>query len=331
MQATLYPLQLSGVFKTPLWGGTRLIWEWNKQTTQATLGESWELTVRQHENCRVCNGFLQGKTLGELVDFYGADLTGANYSSAQFPLLIKLIDAGDALSIQVHPDDDYAARTEHCSGKTELWYIVEADAGAEIIFGLKAGVTREALKQAMASENLDSVLQRRPVSAGEAYFIPAGLPHAIGKGILIAEIQQNCDLTYRVYDYNRRLPDGSRRTLHIEKALDVLRPFTLEETEALRYAKTGGKATHRAVLADCAYFRVEKVDVHPNEEKKIEPNGKMRHLLCLSGICKLHCDGNTFLIKKGDSWLLPAQIPFTVMEGDAVFLMTEDGSGKALA
>lgn len=321
MQA-LYPLKLLGVTKTPIWGGTRLLKDWNKTSEKETVGESWELTVRPQEMCRVTGGALNGKTLGELIDAYGRELTGAEWGAEDFPLLIKLIDAQDSLSVQVHPDDGYAARVENDRGKTEMWYIVEADEGAELICGFADGVSREDFAAAVANGKIGDALRHQSVKAGETYFIPAGLTHAIGKGILIAEIQQNCDLTYRVYDYDRRQPDGSLRELHVEKALDVSRPFTEDEIDAIRYARTGGKAEKEGVLADCAYFRVEKLTVEKGAEQTVGQKGYMRHLLCIAGEGELLCNAETYSVKKGESWLLPACLDGVTVKGDLTLILS---------
>ena len=245
----LYPYLLSSVLKSPIWGGTHLIREWGKQTEKDTVGESWELTVRADAASCICNGCYAGKTVQELIDVDPTVVMGASsYIGGVFPLLVKLIDAGDRLSVQVHPDDAYAARVENDRGKTEMWYIVDAEEGAEIICGLREGVSHADFEKAIADRTLDAVLHHQPVHAGETYFIPAGLPHAIGGGILIAEIQQNCDLTYRVYDYDRRQKDGTLRELHVEKALDVIRGFEKEEIEALQYARTDASAAKDGVF-----------------------------------------------------------------------------------
>ena len=318
----LYPLRLQGVTKSPIWSGTRLLNpHWNKSANTATAGESWELCVRREEMCRVQNGALAGKPLGELIDTYGKELTGADYTSQSFPLLIKLLDAGDTLSVQVHPDDAYAAEVENDRGKTEMWYIIEADEGAELICGLAEGLTAKDLAKAVSDGNIEAALHHQPIRPGEVYFIPAGFAHAIGKGILLAEIQQNCDLTYRVYDFERRQPDGSLRELHVKKALDVIRPFSTEEIDAIRYSRTGGRAPSEEVLADCEYFRVEKLE--PKGESMTVPQGsRMRHLLCIEGNGVLLCDGARYEVKKGDSWLLPACLADVTLAGEAKLLLT---------
>ncbi len=319
--AKLYPLKLTGVTKSPIWGGTRLLKDWNKKSSKETVGESWELTVRPQDMCSVANGELSGKGFDELMAEFGADLTGREMQVAEFPLLIKLIDAQDALSVQVHPDDIYAARVENDRGKTEMWYIVEADEGAELVCGLAEGVDSAAFAKAVAERQIASALHHQPVHAGESYFIPAGLAHAIGRGILIAEIQQNCDLTYRVYDYDRRQADGSLRELHVEKALDVIRPFSKEEIDAVAFSRTGGVPAGENVLADCEYFHVEKLTLSKTSVE-LAAKGCMRHLLCLSGEGTLTCEGETYTIGKGDSWLIPAALDSVTAMGDALLLMS---------
>ena len=236
-------------------------------------------------------------------------------------MLVKLIDAADDLSVQVHPDDAYAARVEGDRGKTEMWYIVQADEGAEIICGLEAGVSAKDYTEAVKNGDYLAGLCRVPVEAGEVYFIPAGLPHAIGKGILIAEIQQNCDLTYRVYDYDRRDTNGNLRDLHVEKALDVIRPFSAEEIERIRYSRVKG-APADTLLADCDYFRVERLTL-AGETLTLLPSARMRHLFPLSGEATLACDGNALALTRGEGILLPAACGEITLAGTGTYLLTE--------
>ena len=318
----LYPLFLSGVTKSPIWGGTRLPREWNKCAPDGSIvGESWELTVREQEMSTVQNGTLSGITVGELLQSNAETLMGkSTRAGSEFPLLIKFIDAADRLSVQVHPDDAYAARVENDRGKTEMWYIVDADEDAEIICGLADGIDNVAFCELLQKGELMSALKVQKVHAGETYFIPAGLPHAIGKGILIAEIQQNCDLTYRVYDYDRRGADGSLRQLHIDKACDVIRPFSDNEIDTIRYSR-GLPASRDAVLADCEYFRVEKLDLHENTHT-LHKNDYLRHLLILSGEGRIECDNVSYPFHRGDSILLPASLEDVTLQGNATVLVS---------
>lgn len=318
----LYPLLLSGVTKSPIWGGTRLPREWNKTAPNGgTVGESWELTVRQKEMCTVQNGAFAGKTVGELLRDYPNELMGkSTFTNGEFPLLIKFIDAADKLSVQVHPNDAYAARVENDRGKTEVWYIVDADEDAEIICGLADGVGNTAFCDALQKGSFMSILKTQKVHKGETYFIPAGLPHAIGKGILIAEIQQNCDLTYRVYDYDRRGADGSLRELHIDKACDVIRPFTNEEIDAVRYSR-GIPTSREVVLCDCEYFRVEKLNLCQNAHTLLQ-NDYLRHLLIIEGNGTIEHNGVLYPFQKGDSILLPADIDDVTLVGSGTVLVS---------
>ena len=314
----MYPLKLTGVTRSPLWSGDRLLKEWNKKSESERIGESWELTVRADGMSTVANGELAGKTLSEVLEHSGEELMGKSRCDNGFPLLIKFIDAGDRLSVQVHPDDAYAARVEHDRGKTEMWYIVEAEEGAEIICGLAEGETVETLRRAIERGEAESVLCRIPVFAGESYFIPSGLPHAIGKGILIAEIQQNCDLTYRLWDYLRLDKDGKPRELHVEKALDVIRPFSKEEIEALR-CESPSERGREELLADCAYFCVEKITLG-DASRTLCTDERMGHLLCVGGKGELCADGVTYPILRGEGYLLPAKGNSVTLRGDGTFL-----------
>ncbi len=321
MNPILYPMQLCGVTKSPIWGGTRLIKDYAKGSTGETVGESWELTVRRDEVSQVQNGAYAGEYLNTLIDRLGADITGGDFGSGNFPLLIKLIDAADRLSVQVHPDDKYAAETENDRGKTEMWYIVDAEPDAEIVCGLADGVDAEGFAAAVAEGKIDRALKHQPVKAGETYFIPAGLAHAIGRGILIAEIQQNCDLTYRVYDYERRDANGNLRELHVKKALDVTRPFTEEEINAIRYERAEEGEIGDDLLAACSFFRVERLCLQGNA-REIARKGTMRHLLVLTDGLTLTCNGESYQTKKGESWLLPAALESVTLTGDGVALLS---------
>lgn len=313
-----YPMKLRGVTKSPIWGGRRLLDGWGKTADSPTVGESWELTVREKENSVVTNGAFAGRTLASLIEEFPEEIVGDTDLCGNFPLLIKLIDAADRLSVQVHPDDAYAAKIEGDRGKTEMWYIVEADPDAEIICGLCDGVDRATLRQAIADGTVEKVLIHKKVHPGETYFIPAGLPHAIGRGILIAEIQQNCDLTYRVYDYLRRQPDGSLRELHVDKALDVIRPFTDEEIDRLRFsAATGDRSPD--LLADSRYFRVRRLV----GEFTLPRASGMRHLLVIGGEGELICGGSRLAVGRGDSVFLPAALPPVAVTGNGEFLLSE--------
>ena len=288
-----YPLRLSAVCKSPIWGGTRLLDNWHFKSDAPTVGEAWVYTNREAEQSVVQNGEYAGKEVRELLP------------DRAFPLLIKLIDAADRLSVQVHPDDAYAARVENDRGKTEMWYILEAEPGATLLFGLREGFTAKDFAESVREGDPLRALNQQPVKPGETYFIPAGMPHAIGRGILLAEIQQNCDLTYRVYDYDRTDAHGNKRQLHLEKALEVVRPFTRKEMDDIRFARAKENRPEN-LLADCPYFRVERLDCKKGVD--LPERTDWAHLLCVAGEGTLLSQNETQPISKGDSILLPPGI-----------------------
>lgn len=318
----LYPLKLSYVTKSPLWGGTRLIdgWGISAPAGNATIGEAWMLTVREKDMSIIQNGPLAGMSMKEYISAYGANVVGTAYDGGDFPLLIKLIDACDKLSVQVHPDDTYAATVENDRGKTEMWYIVEAEEGAEIIYGLKDGMSAEEFRTAVRAGRLSDTMQHCPVHAGETYFIPSGMLHAIGSGILIAEIQQNCDLTYRVYDYDRRQSDGSLRELHVEKALDVTVPFTHSQIDAIRYEAGTPENDETELLANCRYFKTRKLHLNESPRTLTVKESSFVYLLCLDGDARILCDETTYLLHRGEGYYLPAALGTLVLNGNATIL-----------
>lgn len=317
----LYPLKLSYVTKSPLWGGCRLIDEWGMSSASASIGEAWMLTIRDKEMSIIENGPETGKTMRQYFADRGSAVIGLSYDGGDFPLLVKLIDARDKLSVQVHPDDAYAKRVENDRGKTEMWYIVEADEGAEIIYGLKDGMSAEQFRTAVREGKLADTMRHCPVHAGETYFIPSGMLHAIGAGILIAEIQQNCDLTYRVYDYERRGADGSLRELHVDKALDVTVPFTEDEVNAIRYeCGAAGEQT----LAHCRYFKTDKLDIHGSRTLTVDATSFV-FVLCLEGEGSIFYNGEMHSVRRGDGYYLPAGMGDLRLEGNMVLLAAQIG------
>jgi mannose-6-phosphate isomerase len=225
----VYPIKLQPVFKDYIWGGNNLRDKFHKKSDLPCLAESWELSV-QPGNCSVVsNGIYSGKPLNEVFDIDRERILGKNCNRFKdFPVLIKLIDAKENLSVQVHPDDEYAKLNFGLSGKSELWYVCDARPGAKIILGFKRVITKEEFQRYITENTLSDVVNEMPVKKGDVFFVKAGTLHAIGKGVIIAEIQQNSDLTFRVYDYGRVDNNGLQRKLHIEDALRVteLKPST---------------------------------------------------------------------------------------------------------
>ena len=315
-----YPLKLKGIAKAAIWGGTRLKTDFGKQAEIDRIAESWELSVRDGATNVVENGEGAGLSLSDYFAQAGFDAASSDYDGANFPLLVKLIDAEKPLSVQVHPDDDYAKMHGVGNGKTEMWVVIDAAPGAELVMGLPDGVGRAGFAIAVAAEKFDSVLQRVPVKPGDVFFIPSGMLHAIGGGILIAEVQQNCDTTYRVWDYDRRDKDGHLRPLHIKEALDVVRPFRPGECDALRFA--GGKAELPGeALVNCRYFEVSRL--HCDGETPLSlPTGVFTHLLVLDGSLSAAGGGETVDLKAGDSVLFPAGTDAPAVSGNGTALLS---------
>jgi len=244
----IYPLKLKPVLKDAIWGGYKLAEKYGAAVPGTQVAENWCLTVRDDSMSLIENGVYAGKALGEYLAEAG------RYKSTPFPLLIKFIDAGADLSVQVHPDDVFARLVENDSGKTEMWYIAEAEEGAQIVYGLEEGADKKDLLSD-SGDTIRKALNYIDVKAGEVYYIPSGLVHALCGGIVIAEIQQSSDLTYRLYDYGRIGKDGKPRELHTEKAIECIRNFSEEDITALRYRK--GSSGDSTVLADSQYFTVK--------------------------------------------------------------------------
>ncbi|GIQ66251.1 hypothetical protein PACILC2_48190 [Paenibacillus cisolokensis] len=219
-----YPLQFEPVFKERVWGGQALS-RFGLNIPEGAIGEGWMIGDHPNGTTKVKNGELAGKGLDEIREAYGREWFGSkalNGKSGRFPLLIKLLDCNDDLSVQVHPTDDYERLPQGELGKTEMWYILDAKPGAKIIYGLKEGVDRAAMEKAIREGSIMDTLQEVPVEAGDAFYIPAGTVHALCSGVVVAEIQQNSDTTYRLYDYDRPGLDGKPRELHIEDSLNVI-------------------------------------------------------------------------------------------------------------
>ncbi len=317
-----YPLKLNYIAKNALWAGRRLMREFGKTSENETISETWELTVRRDEMSRILNGEAAGMTLAEYFEMCGYDCVTPYFKAGgRFPLLIKLIDAEDVLSVQVHPDDGYARSVENDSGKTEMWHVIDAKEGAKLIYGLKSGMDKKDFAEAVASGRIGEVVNEINVRAGDTYFIPAGMIHAIGAGILIAEIQQNADLTYRVYDFDRVGADGQKRELHIEKALDVTRAFSEEEIDSIRYSK-GRSAASEELLANSDYFTVRKITVKGKREKITVSDESFVSLLCIDGNGEIIYNNESYPVGKGDSYFLPAGMGECELTGNMTVIVS---------
>ena len=280
-------MKLAAVCKDIIWGGYKLGKEFHKPNR--TIAEAWDLTVPPEGVNVIENGPLRGTTLS---DYLG--------SADGFPVMIKLIDACDRLSIQVHPV------------KTEMWVILDCEPGATLVYGLRDRFDEAAFRSALKDGTVETLLNYVPVHPGDVFFIPQGLVHAIGKGILIAEIQQNSNVTYRVYDYGR-LQNGKPRELHVDQAMKVIRDFTKDEIDAIRYGSGKGSAN---TLANCSLFRVDRMKV--NGEVVIPEHDPFISVVCVDGSGMIENEK----IEKGDSFFLSKGCGDTRVKGDLDLLIT---------
>ena len=275
--------KLDPAFKDYIWGGTRLRDEYGKKCDYDKVAESWELSCHKDGPSVVADGEYKGLTLNEYIEKAGKGVLGKNCERFEnFPILIKLIDAKDNLSVQVHPDNDYAMRVEGEYGKTEMWYVVDCDEGATLLYGFKHEITKEEFARRIADNTLLEVTNAVPVKKGDVFFIEAGTLHAIGKGILIAEIQQNSNTTYRIYDYGRVGKDGKPRELHVEKAKEVTNLVPPKYPTTAQGAPTAIEGGKETLLRSCEYFNVNKLELD-GTTKLTAGEGSFNSLLVLDG------------------------------------------------
>lgn len=322
----LYPLRFHPLYFEKVWGGRKLEKILGRELPPGkAIGESWEISDHPHGRSVVANGPEAGKTLRELIAHYGAELLGTRVSAEyaeSFPLLVKYIDAQDKLSVQVHPDDTYAATHAGEAGKTEMWYVLHAEPGACLIAGLNDGVTSEQFLEALTQGDPAQLLHHLPVQTGDSLFIPAGRIHAIMPGLLILEIQQNSDTTYRLYDWGRLGLDGQPRELHIAQAMAVA-DWTdyAPHAGALRQERDGNNL--QTVLASCRYFVVEKYEL-VDERSFLTDGGSFQILNCVAGSGVLHWEGGRETLRFGETLLLPAYLTrFSIdPHGAAAFVLS---------
>jgi mannose-6-phosphate isomerase len=299
---SVYPFAIEPKETPAIWGGDALVKRFGKKADpNAKIGESWECWDENH----ILNGPLAGKTIADLRAQLGATLLGDLDSQQIFPILTKIIDARDALSVQVHPDDAYAQRVEHQhNGKTECWYILSANEGAELVYGWKQDTTRAEYERRVADGTLGDILRRVPVKAGETYYLPAGTLHAIGAGIILFETQQASDLTYRIFDWNRVGPDGKPRELHVKKAGDVLdyHQGTRGAAETIAYHYEG---LDRTALIGSSRFIVERV-VATEEAASLETDGRPAIVMTLEQPMTLRAGDVAFNLERYQTALVPA-------------------------
>lgn len=310
MNEGLYPLKFKPQFKERIWGGNKLMKELMKAVPREIdkCGESWEISAVQDSVSVVSNGYLAGNDLQELIEVYMGELVGDSVYEefgVEFPLLIKLIDAQDVLSIQVHPDDETAKRVHHAYGKTEMWYVISADENAEIITGFKRDITREEYLQSLSDGSLKELLNVERVKAGDVFFIPAGRVHAIGKGVILAEIQQTSDITYRIYDWDRVDSNGKSRDLHNDLAVDVIDFKAVKDPKWTR-PNVNNKTSE---LISCEYFTVNRLSFTESIKRDYNALDSFVIFMCLQGEASIiYGNGSAENISIGETVLLPADI-----------------------
>lgn len=319
---------LKPALKETIWGGNKLKNGFGMESDLSNIAEAWMLSCHEDGEATVINGKFKGETLSRVIEHeLGLECLGTNCSEFEsiedFPILIKLIDADDKLSVQVHPDDEYAAAHEKdVRGKTEAWYIIDCDDDAELIYGFSDDISKEAFRSAIENGTLLDKVNRVKVKPGDVAFISSGTLHAIGKGILLAEVQQSCNTTYRVFDYNRTGLDGKPRELHIEKAVDVTKCCIPENSldPAGMPVKHDGYTS--ILLAECKYFTMSLIDTDSlyageSDEKSFTS------LIVLDGEGEIKCGDEEYDIKKGDSIFMPADSGAFYISGKTKILLSQ--------
>lgn len=304
----LYPLTFDPIIKEKIWGGKKLKNVLNKKDAGNNTGECWEISTVKDNISVVSEGFLAGNNLQELIEVYMGDLVGDRVYEKfglEFPLLIKFIDADDDLSIQVHPDDQTARERHNSFGKTEMWYVLESDPGAKLISGFNRELSKEEYIDALDSGKLKEILNYENAEKGDVFFMPAGRVHAIGSGILLTEIQQTSDVTYRIYDWDRKDTEGKSRTLHTDLALDVI-DFESHSEYRTNYEKILNKTVN---IGECQYFSTNLIHFDKAVEKDFNFIDSFIIYICTSGkVNILTSEDQNTSIQKGESILIPAEI-----------------------
>lgn len=320
MVMNMYAMKLLPCFKDYLWGGDRLCKEFGYNSGLDKTAEAWVLSCHKDGENKILNGEYKDLLLSDVLKLHPEYVGGGYEAKDGFPILIKLIDAKDNLSLQVHPHEEYARRVEGEHGKTEAWYILDCEDGAELIAGFKKKYSREEVEAAVYDGEILSLANKTSVKKGDLYFIPAGTLHAIGKGILIFEIQQNSNSTYRVYDYGRLL-NGQPRELHKDKALDVLKREKYSFADNVRQSGENGDGI-RNYLIRCDIFSLSRLDVK-GEVSLVCGEKSFNSVVCIAGEGELLSGKEKMTVKKGDSIFIPAGFGNYSLRGNISVLLSE--------
>lgn len=316
MDLPLYPLKFKPILKEKVWGGTKLKTLLNKVTSSDIVGESWEISDVENNVSVVENGKLKGKTITDLVQYYHKYLMGDKVYSKfgnTFPLLFKYIDAKQDLSVQLHPDDALAKKRHNSFGKTEMWYILQADQNANLIIDFIEKIDKQTYLKHLKEETLEKILNKEPIHKGDAFYITPGLIHAIGAGTLLAEIQQTSDITYRVYDWNRPDLDGTKRALHNDLALDAIdfsfpKHFKISQPDSV-------------CLLNSPYFTVNIIDTNKFKSRNLSAIDSFVVYMCVEGSTTISIDDNTEFLSMGETVLIPASAKEVHFQNDSAKLL----------
>jgi mannose-6-phosphate isomerase len=304
----LYPLKFETVLKEKVWGGNALATHFNKKTNGSNhIGESWELSAIADDQSVISNGFLAGNNIEELIEVYMGDITGDQIYEKfgnEFPLLIKFIEAQEDLSIQVHPNDNLAKKRHKAYGKTEMWYILECKKNSKIYTGFKPGVTKEIYEDALKNNRIEDIMNVETPEPGNAFFTPAGRVHAIGAGIVLVEIQQTSDITYRIFDWNRKGTGKEKRELHTDLALDAI---DFNQNGSNKLSKLP-EINNNLNLVNCEFFNTNLLWFNKAIDKEYHFIDSFVVYICIDGEFQICWDGNTEKVIKGETVLLPAMI-----------------------
>ena len=301
----IHPLKFRPILKERLWGGTKLKEVFGKPIESDITGESWELSTVKGDISVVANGSLEGKSLQDLIDSNAEELLGKSVVERfgkEFPILIKFIDAKQDLSIQLHPNDALAKERHDSFGKTEMWYIMDADPKAELIVGFNKDVTKDEYAESIDNDTLLDLLNYEEVKEGDTFFINTGKIHAIGAGVMLAEIQQTSDVTYRVFDFNRKDKDGNLRELHTELALDAV-DYEKKDDFKVSY---GHEKNEVNTMVDCPYFKTNFIELTENLDLDTAQRDSFTIFMCVGGEVKISTAEGDVSIKSGETALLPA-------------------------
>lgn len=319
MKKLLYPIKFKPILKERIWGGNKLKSILNKESKSLNVGESWEISDVDGDISIVSNGKLKGTTLKQLLSTYQEELIGKkNFKvfGIKFPLLIKFIDAKEDLSIQLHPNDELAAKRHNSFGKTEMWYVMQADNDANLIVGFSEKVTPEVYLKHLEDKTLTKILNFERVKEGDTYFIEVGRVHAIGAGVMIAEIQQTSDITYRVYDWDRKDAQGNERELHNDLAIDAI-DFNMKDDFKVSYSNQKNESNK---MVSCTYFTTNFIHLTQTVRKENTYDSFIIYM-CVSGEANIITNKFSETLKKGETVLIPAAIKqFTIESNNAKLL-----------